>query len=236
MAASRALMKDSGLTVVNAARPMRAMAKLCQPFAKPLLALLFIVPLQASAQQLFRFKDDTGQIVITDRLPPEVIPRGYEVLDRNGRVTKTVQRQLNAAERAAKQLEDNARAADALAKAKLLEWDQSLLRRYSSVADIKLAKVRAINDVQVRIDILKNNLESVIAQVASEQSAAADYERRSGRVPQEILDDIAQHKLDVGEAQRLIYVREQELAALITRFDRDIARFTKLYAQVNKLQ
>ena len=229
-------MSDSSLTVVNAVRPQRAMAKLCQPLVQLLLTLLFIAPLQVNAQQLFRFTDDNGQLVITDRLPPEVIPKGYEVLDRNGRVTKTVQRQLNAAERAAKQLEDNARAADALAKAKLLEWDQSLLRRYSSVADIKHAKARAINDVQVRIDILKNNLESVIAQVASEQSAAADYERRSGSVPQEILDDIAQNKLDVGEAQRLIIVREQELVALITRFDRDIARFTKLYAQVNKLQ
>ena len=198
-----------------------------------LVALAIVFASSSVAQTLYRYKDDQGRTVIVDRLTPDIIPLGYEELDNFGRVQKVVPRAMTAEEQAAFQLEQTAIKAKQLAAIKTLERDRLLLRRYSTIEDIERAKVRATTEVQVRIDILKSNLESSIAQIASEQSNAADYERRAGKVPDEIVASIEQHQRDIEEARQLIAVRENELALLANKYQKDMDRFAELRSVVS---
>ena len=65
---------------------------------------------------------------------------------------------------------------------RLREWDESLLLRYSTVADIEAARERALRDLRIRLSILKGNKRSLKQQAENYQAQAADMERSGQKV------------------------------------------------------
>ena len=58
---------------------------------------------------------------------------------------------------------------------RLREWDESLLLRYSTVADIEAARERALRDLRIRLSILKGNKRSLKQQAENYQIAGGGH-------------------------------------------------------------
>jgi chromosome segregation ATPase len=186
------------------------------------LALLTMLPASSTAERLlYRYQNAKGVVVIEDRVPPEFVGGGYTVMTRDGRVVEEVPPQLTGA------AAERARAAAAEQK-RLREWDESLLRRYSTVADIEAARGRALNEFDVRISILRSNLLSVKGQIEREQARAADIERRGAHPPADLVESIADLRREIAGTEETIALRQREREAVEESFRRDIERFESL--------
>ena len=205
---------------------MRASSRRC---AAALIASLFAAELVAAAEQkvpvLYRYRDNRGVISIDDHVPPEFIKNGYQTITRDGRVIDEVGPQLSGSDA------EKARAAAAEAK-RVQEWDESLLRRYSTTGDIEAARERALREFDIRISILNSNLQSVKGQIEREQARAADIERRGQSVPAELAKTIEDLRGEVAVTEEMVAQREQERAEVHARYQRDIERFESLKAVI----
>lgn len=179
----------------------------------------------AADKLLFRYLDDNGQLVLNDTLPPSAAGRGYEIIRADGTVVKTVSPAI--ASEAAAEAERLSKEAE-----RRQAWDESLLLRYSDVADIQDAKKRALGDIQVRISILRGNLNYLKTQVEREEFRAAEADRQGMEVSAEQKDAIRTLKWQIGDVEELIEVRRREKAETAARYDRDLQRFATLLNQI----
>jgi chromosome segregation ATPase len=186
-----------------------------------LVAADVALPAEKPRSALYRYRDHRGVLVVNDHVPPEFIRNGYQVITRDGRVIEEVAPQLEG-EAAAR-----ARAA-AAEQQRLKEWDESLLRRYSTTADIEAARERALREFDIRISILRSNLQSVKGQIEREQARAADIERRGQNVPEELARSIADLRAEVVATEEMVALRQRERAEVQASYQRDIERFETL--------
>ena len=186
------------------------------------------VALGAESQNLYRYTNSEGTTVVDYQVPAEYVANGYEVLDKKGTVIQVVPRELTEAERevrdAQQTLDDQARAEER----RLREWDESLLLRYSTVADIEAARERALRDLRIRVNILKSNKRSLRQQVENYQAQAADIERRGQQVDAERLRAIEDLQDEIAITDRAIVDRQQEIEKVSQAYQQDIERFEML--------
>ena len=194
-------------------------------------ALLTVMSGMASAQ-LYRYTNDKGVTVIDDKVPPEFIPNGYDVLGANGALIRRVDRQLSEEELKSRNSTEARKRLREEEEMRMQSWDQSLLLRYSSVDDIEAAKKRARRDLEIRISILKSNLASTKSQIEREQKRAADIERRGAMVPEELSKNIATMRLEIEDIEQSIKLRRVEVDQSNASFESDIARFKTLIDRV----
>lgn len=157
-----------------------------------LLAVAAVCGAQPSAGQggeLYRYVNDKGVTVLDRQVPPEYVGKGYEVLNKQGRVLKVVP-PAPTAEEMQKRLDDKARAGS----------DAQLLRLYASVDDVDRARERKLAELDGLIGVARGNLQSLRTQQANLQSQAADDERAGRQVPAHLLAQIDNLK---AEQQRL---------------------------------
>lgn len=186
------------------------------------------VSAQAAEKLFYRYVDASNKVVILDRLPPDVVPRGYDVIRADGSVVKSVAPQLTEEEREALRREKAVARARAEAEEKLRAWDESLLLRYSNIDDIEHAKQRALTDIRVRISILKSNLSTVKQQVLNNQAEAAELERRGQEVPAALSKTLADLRHEVSTTEQQIGRRLVELDDVDAAYERDKERFSQL--------
>ena len=199
-----------------------------------LLALCWIELSTVHAQSIYyRYPGPDGTVVIDDSVPPDAVPRGYDIIRLDGSVVKTIAPQLSEAERKARALELGIEEARTAADAKTRKWDESLLLRYSNIHDIEVAKKRALNDIKVRISILKSNLSIIKQQVYSNQAEAAELERRGLAVPTELTNTLASLRRELTTTEQHISARQEELEQVANNYERDKSRFADLQGQVD---
>ena len=198
-----------------------------------LLGVLLLAANAVSAGEVYRYLNDKGVVVIDEKVPPEFVRNGYDVLDStNMALIRRVPKYLTDQE-----LQE--RGSDA-AKVQLREeeerrlkaWDESLLLRYSSIEDIAAARDRTVKDLQIRIAILKSNLSTIKSQIEREQQKAADFERRGVEAPDDLLKNIDIMRLEIEDTEQSIEVRREEIAGVKSSFQRDIDRFSTLLDRV----
>lgn len=195
-----------------------------------LLVLLALPLLQGASKggELYRYRDDNGQMVVGSHVPPEHVGKGYEVLNERGIVVRVVPRGLTEEERADASLQRELEARAAREEERLRAWDESLLLRYSSVEDIEAARERAVGELRVRLSILRSNRSSLKHQVENYQAQVADMERR-GDVPDAArLENIANLQQEIEQTESQIEEREREIREVEAAFARDIERFAQL--------
>ena len=154
------------------------------------LLLGLLLPVVAGASELYRYIDDKGVTVLSRQgVPPELIAKGYEVLNDQGRVVRVIP-PAPSAEEMKRILADKARASS----------DAQLLRLYSTPEDIDRARQRKLSELDGLISVARSNLQSVRTQQANLQSQAANHERGGGAVPAHLLAQIDSQK---AEQERL---------------------------------
>ncbi len=193
-----------------------------------LLGIALLVAPGAEARNLYRYTNDQGTTVVGYQVPPEFVARGYEVLNEKGVVIQVVPRELSEEERrvqnAERRQEEQARAEEQ----RLREWDESLLLRYSTVADIEDARERALRDLRIRVNILKSNKRSLGQQVENYQAQAAEIERSGREVDIERLQAIEDLQEEIATTDRAIADRQREIEEVSAAYQADIDRFEML--------
>jgi chromosome segregation ATPase len=189
--------------------------------------LLSLAPV-AEAKQLYRYRNADGVVVVGYQVPVDAVAGGYEVLNKEGMVIKVVPRELTPQEREEKDAEAKREAEARAEQERLREWDESLLLRYSTVADIEDARQRALGALQIRMSILRGNRRSLKQTVENYQAQAADLERAGKSVDVERLRAIETLQDEIASTERDIADRQVEIEALEQSFEADIERFNML--------
>lgn len=182
----------------------------------------------AEARDYYRYRNADGAMVISDVLTAEALDAGYAVTDAVGRVKERVPprpTEAQLAERKRQREEEKRRQLEAQRQA---EYDELLLRRYSRPEELEDARERALEQIQVRIDILVSNRQTVISAIEKSQEEAADAVRAKGEAPQDLLTNIELLRAELMETQRQLKSRQAEFKARSDEFDRDRARLEYL--------
>lgn len=191
----------------------------------------------AGADKVFyRYKNEQGITVQADRLPPEVVPRGYEVVSANGDVLKTIPRELSESELKLRATQQEQRQRAIEQQEKIQKWDKSLVLRYSNVEEIEAAKQRALKEYDTRIGILNGNLMSLKGQIETEQNDAANYARLGKSAPDALQGRLDALKSEVLYAETMIDDLRQERVATELQFELDKERFDYLMDLAGKRQ
>jgi hypothetical protein len=187
---------------------------------------------EAGAQKLYyRYFNAEGVMVQADRLPPEVVRQGYQIVSANGDVLKVVPRELTAQERKLRDAENEKHQLALAEQDRIRKWDQSLTLRYSDVDDIDEAKARSLKEFDIRIGILRGSLMSLKGQIETEQGDAANYARRSKDAPEALNIRIQSLKSEVLYAENAISELERERVETERQYQLDRERFEYLLEQ-----
>ncbi len=154
------------------------------------------------AVELYRYVTDNGVVVLYRHgVPPQYIGKGYQVLNDQGRVIRTVPPAPTAEELRQR------KAAQAQASS-----DAQLLRLYSSLEDVDRARERRLAELDGLSSVARGNLQSLKLQQANLQGQAANQERAGRPVAQarvDQLDDLKQEEKRLqGEIGRFQKARE----------------------------
>lgn len=187
--------------------------------------VLFAIATIAHAE-LYKWTDSSGVVHYSDHLPPDAVNSAHEELNhqgvairRTGRAAPPSQQPTSTAE----QERSRQLARERLASERR---DRALLDSYSSVAEIDLAKERALATLR--------------GQIASTTSYAADIAKRrddllaqkaaygSNPVPSAITHELASADAELGRQQAFIAARKKEVATITARYDADRLRYEQL--------
>jgi len=176
----------------------------------------------AADRVYYRYTNDEGVQVLNYMIPPEYVPKGYEVVSLNGEVLKVV-------EPAPSEEEAEQVALERKARLEQERRDKLLRRRYSSVNDIEAAKTRGLQELRGNISILTSNLSNVRAQILAGQKQAAVIERGGRSVSETLLNNLSALQSEEQNIQAQIKQREQEYQSVSDKFDRDMQRFKVIH-------
>jgi len=182
----------------------------------------------AQSREYYRYRNDQGVVVVDYQVPARYISGGYEVVNERGVVIKVVAPVLSEADKQQQSASEKQAAAAAAERERLREWDESLLLRYSTVADIEAARERALGDLRLRLSSLKGNRRSLKQKVETYQAEAADMERAGREVDVRRLQAIENLQQQIAATEKDIAEREREIAGVNASFQADIERFQTL--------
>lgn len=191
-----------------------------------LLAWLLVAaaPALVQAEEFFRYKNEQGVLVIGNTIPPEFVAKGYSIVNEHGMVLRVVEPEpteadLKSRAAARKKREEQER---------IRKQDELLVSRYSSVEDIVASQNRVLDEIDVRLSILRGNLRTLKSQIEKQRERAANIERAGRNVPASIAENIATMQLEVDDTRASIKQRKAEKDLVVTQFEADIARFKLL--------
>ncbi|WP_185267942.1 DUF4124 domain-containing protein [Halopseudomonas xiamenensis] len=177
----------------------------------------------ADAAELYRYINDKGVTVLDRSVPPQYVSRGYEVLDSDGRVKQVVPAAPTREEREA------ARAAE-LEQRRRNSADETLLRLYSSLADLDRAHGRQIQQIENLIATADADLLTLQSQRDDLQSRAAAQERAGREVDRQLLQQLREIEAEQGRLQRRIASNREEIDTVNGAFAERRQRLSQLLA------
>lgn len=193
------------------------------------LALLLSAATVSAA--MYRYKDENGQVVISNTIPQSASKRGYDILNSSGRVIDTVApapTEEELAERAAEKRRQEARA-------RQLEQDRKLLERYSNPDQAVRAMHRKILELRGLAQLKQGNISVIENQLDTEQARAADLERAGREIPEATLKKIRRLEADIREIEQEINAQKAEIEAVKRQFLEDIKRLEVITDQQRTL-
>lgn len=179
-----------------------------------------------AAGEVYRCRDERGQYVYGQSIPPVCMNQDVEVVDRTGRVVRIVQGPISMQEvEAQKAAEEAAKAA--------AQRDRTLLATYLSVADIERLRDQRLGLLEQQSLVTEQyiaNLRERAARLVTDVQKYRPYSDRPKAVP--LPDHLAEEMVNTVKS---LQVYEEELAKntaerdrLRGEFEADIQRFREL--------
>lgn len=178
----------------------------------PALGLLLGgVVLSTDAAELYRYVNDKGVTVLDRSVPPQFVSRGYEVLDKDGRVKQVVPAAPSPEERRAMRQAEQEQQRQRSA-------DETLLRLYSSLADLDRAHVRQIQQIETLIATAEAGLLTLQSQRDELQGRAASQERAGRQVDAQLLQQLEHIDSERRSLERQIAANRTEMESVNSAF------------------
>lgn len=174
--------------------------------------------------RMYRYTDENGQVVISNTIPQQASRRGYDILNKNGRVIETVDPEPTEEEIAARKAEEQRLAEEERQR----ERDRKLLERFSHPDQAVRAMHRKIRELEGLNQLKRGNISVINSQLDSEQSRAADLERSGRDIPESTLEKIRRLESQIREIEREIDSQNADIKALREQFERDIRRLEEI--------
>ncbi|MGO1232414.1 MAG: DUF4124 domain-containing protein [Marinobacter sp.] len=196
-----------------------------------LLAALGILVSTGVQAGMYRYKDENGQLVISNTIPQEATKRGYEILGNNGRVVETVAPAPTEEEIAAREAQKERERQAELQR----QEDKKLLDRYSHPNQAVRAMHRKVREMEGIIQLKRGNISVISSQLDSEQSRAADLERSGRDVPEASLDKIRRLESQIDDIEQEIADQRRQIEDMKDLFKADIKRLEEVTGEKRTL-
>jgi hypothetical protein len=208
------------------------MQKRLTAFSATASALLLTLGVATYAEaDMYRYMDETGQVVISNTIPQQATKRGYDILNSNGRVVEVIPPAPTEDEIAAREAEKQRQKELAVQR----ENDAQLLRRFSHPDQAIRAMHRKLDELRGVIQLKRGNISVISSQLDNEQSRAANMERSGQKIPDATLDKIRRLESQIRDIEREISWQTQETDSLIQSFEADIKRLEKVTGETRTL-
>lgn len=200
------------------------MKMILSPYLKVLSLAVLLMACSASTwaqSKYYRYTNKEGVTVLNNFVPQEYIKNGYEIVTLSGEVLEVI-------EPAPSPEEAEAMAAMRQRQLELKQWDEYLLKRYTTVADIEAAKERKLKDFDASLSILRGNASNIRNQIEQVQARAASMERSGRAIPESTLNSLRALELELQDTQGQLALREADKDELAEKYDADIERFREI--------
>ena len=156
----------------------------------------------------YRWRDAHGVLHFSDSLPPDAVQYGYELVNDQGIVVRTVERALTPQERKQREAAAAAQAAAAKQARDRARANSQMLAAYPQESDLLQAQQAQLSTIDQTLRTTELNLKSQERGLADLLQRAAEIEHTQKTVPKYISDDIARQR-SVVATQRAALGRAQ---------------------------
>lgn len=195
------------------------------------ISLIFIFLfsyIQPSSAAIKCWKNNSGLRECSYTVPKKYLGREIQIINSKGQVVKTIPADRTPAQK----VQDAKLAKIAADKKRIIDerrrQDRILVSTFVSVDDILLNRDSKIIAIESIIKITHSNRKKRQKILDKHTLRAANFERKSQKVPESILKDINKTKEKLKIFDDFIELREQEKLALMLKYDKDIKRFKEL--------
>jgi len=189
---------------------------------RTLLCLIIFLPSLLSAQDVYRWVDENGEVHHGNMVPPEYRNFGWERIGPNGTVIERIERALTTEERAALRQEQRRQAELDAERQRQETRDRMLLNSYRSEQDLLDEMERQVDSLDTQRGTIEASLELASERFESMVRRAAQIVRDGGNVPADLNQNIEQARAEIaslranlaGMAQQELEIRERFMAEL----------------------
>src|SRR6056300_1215737 len=185
-----------------------------------LISALFIS--QATAANLYKYKDDQGREITGSRVPAEFVKNGYQVLNERGQVIEVVQRTLTAEERAAQseQLEQQRLLEQAALRQE--EEDRMLLRLYRTPDEVVRRRDATIEQLEAQMIVLNSLLEDAEEKLAELEQRVVNNENAGTQIPANLAAQVEDASNERNRLATQLVRIESEIEEAITTAEKTL--------------
>jgi hypothetical protein len=195
---------------------------------KLLVALIAGVTLSFPvAAKLYKWVDDNGTTHYGETVPPEYANKDRVELNQAGSVVKS-EEALTPERRRAKEQEDAKNRDDAKAALEQQRHDKTLVNTYNSVKEIDLARIRSLQQIDARINVIGYSIKTANDNLIGLQKEAENHTGANKKIPVSLEEDLQEAQTRLEKLQKDMEKPQAEKAALEVRFDADKARYIEL--------
>ncbi len=190
-----------------------------------ILLTLLVCAVDAAADELYRYRNAEGVLVIDYAVPPEFAGGGYEVLNSSGQVIEVVEAQKSPEEMAVEEQGPTISPEELEAQARL---DRFLTISYSAPEEITAARARKLKQLAREIEIVETNLGDTSRQRARELERAANLQRAGQAIPPTVTETLNKMDAQIEQGKQLLAQRRVEYADIEALYDGYDRRFREL--------
>ncbi len=164
--------------------------------------------------QYFRYKDKDGRVVLSQSIPSDRVPYGYEVVDARGHLIKRVEPQLTDDQYRFKLQQEEEIAACRAAVRRVNNL-------YQTLDDIDYIEQQQLENIETSIANAKANLAHVQNQRRALEAQAAQRDLEGKAIPNELLDNIEEARAQEQNIEDEIDARFDEKLAQRNQYSYD---------------
>ena len=195
---------------------------------KLLLALIAGVTLSFPvAAKLYKWVDDNGTTHYGETVPPEYANKDRLELNKEGLVIKSKE-VLTPERRHTKEQGDEKKRNEESAALEQQRHDKTLINTYSNVKEIDLARIRSLQQIDARINVIGSAVKAASDNLMGLQNEADGYAKRNKEIPDSLKDDLQQAQARLDKLNKDMEKPQAEKAVVEARYDADKARYIEL--------
>jgi hypothetical protein len=199
--------------------------------ALAIAAMAATAAVAASGATHYRWRDGHGVLHFSDSLPPDAVKYGYELINDQGIVVRTVERALTPQERKQREAAAAIQAAAARQARDRARADRQMLAAYPQESDLQQAQQEQLSTIDQTISTTELNLKSQERTLADLLQRAAEIEHTQKTVPKFISDDIARQRAVVNAQREALAKARSERAATVQAQAAQMAHYRSVKQQ-----